>query len=176
MRLRDYLLADLRTIHAINQGAVPAVGTETPEALAHIADQSLIALVAEVDGAIAGFCQVLAPGADYRSMNYRWFSERYDDFVYLDRIAIAPEFHRRGLGRAMYAEVERLAAERRPGAGHFTLEVNLRPRNEVSLAFHAELGFVEVGQQETDYGALVSLMAKQLGVEQSGVASAPAPD
>jgi hypothetical protein len=31
-----------------------------------------------------------------------------------------------------------------------------------SLRFHARKGFVEVGQQETDYGALVSLMAKRL--------------
>ena len=62
----------------------------------------------------------------------------------------------------MYAEVERLAAERRPNATDFTLEVNLRPRNDQSLTFHAGLGFVEVGQQETDYGTLVSLMAKPL--------------
>jgi hypothetical protein len=30
------------------------------------------------------------------------------------------------------------------------------------LTFHDQLGFVEVGQQETDYGSLVSLMAKPL--------------
>lgn len=162
MILREYRAADLPTIHAINEAAYPAVGTETIEDLGHIADESLIALVAEVDDAIAGFCLVLAPGADYDSMNYRWFSERYDDFVYLDRVALVPAVHRRGIGRAMYAEVERLAAERRPSAHDFTLEVNLRPRNDQSLAFHARLGFVEVGQQETDYGALVSLMAKPL--------------
>ncbi|NNE11269.1 MAG: GNAT family N-acetyltransferase, partial [Ilumatobacter sp.] len=61
-----------------------------------------------------------------------------------------------------YAEVERLARELRPAAASFTLEVNLRPRNETSLAFHDRLGFVEVGQRETDYGALVSMMVKPL--------------
>lgn len=162
MLLRPYRRDDLAAIHAINEDAVPAVGTETVDALAHIAHQSVVAIVAEADGAVAGFCLVLAPGADYRSMNYRWFSDRYDDFVYLDRIAIAPEHRRRGFGRAMYSEVERLARERQPGARRFTLEVNLRPRNDVSLAFHAELGFREVGRHETDYGALVSLMAKPL--------------
>lgn len=162
MLLRDYRPADLDTIHRINQGEVPAVGTETIEDLGDIADQSTIALVAEVDEQIAGFCLVLAPGADYDSLNYLWFSERYDDFVYLDRVAFPAAFQGRGFGRAMYAEVERLAAERQPNATDFTLEVNLRPRNDRSLAFHSQLGFSEVGQQETDYGALVSLMAKPL--------------
>ena len=162
MLLRDYRPADLETIHRINQGEVPAVGTETIEDLGDIADQSTIALVAEVDDQVAGFCLVLAPGADYDSLNYLWFSERYDDFVYLDRVAFPVAFQGRGLGRAMYAEVERLAAERQPNATDFTLEVNLRPRNDRSLAFHSRLGFREVGQQETDYGALVSLMAKPL--------------
>jgi hypothetical protein len=160
--LREYRSDDLVAVHAINQGEVPAVGDETVDALAHIASESEVALVAEIDGQVAGFCLVLSPGADYGSLNYAWFSERYDDFVYLDRVAIPPPFQRRGIGRALYAEVERLAAVRRPSARHFALEVNLRPRNDRSLAFHAGLGFIEVGQRETDHGALVSLMSKPI--------------
>jgi predicted GNAT superfamily acetyltransferase len=160
--VREYRVGDLPVIHAINEAAYPAVGTETIDDLGHIASESIIALVAEVDGEIAGFCLVLGPDADYDSMNYQWFLARYDDFVYLDRVALSPAFQRRGIGRAMYAEVERFARERRPTATQLTLEVNLRPRNDHSLAFHAELGFTEVGQQETDYGARVSLMAKPL--------------
>ncbi len=162
MELRSYQPDDLVAIHSINEAAVPAVGSETMAALGRIADQSLIALVAHEGDEVAGFCLVLAPEADYGSMNFRWFQGRYDDFVYLDRVAVAPAFHRRGLGRTMYGEVERLAAERRPSATAFTLEVNIRPRNDQSLAFHAELGFAEVGQRETAYGTLVSLMAKSL--------------
>jgi len=168
LRLRGYHPADLPAIHAINQAAYPAVGAETVDDLGEIADESLIALVAHecgtevTDGAIAGFCLVLGPEARYDSLNFLWFRDRYDDFVYLDRVALSPAYRGRGLGRMMYAEVERLAVERRPTARHFTLEVNLRPRNDGSLAFHAALGFVEVGQQETDYGTLVSLMAKPL--------------
>jgi predicted GNAT superfamily acetyltransferase len=44
----------------------------------------------------------------------------------------------------------------------FTLEVNLEPRNDGSLRFHDRLGFVEVGQQVSGSGKLVSLMAKTL--------------
>ncbi len=166
VQLRSYHRHDLDAIHTINQAAVPAVGSETIDELARIADQSTIALVAHDEtNEVAGFCLVLEPGVDYDSGNYRWFGERYDEFVYLDRIAIAPSFRRRGLGRAFYDEVERLAVERCPHATQFTLEVNLRPRNDTSLAFHAELGFVEVGRRETSYGALVSLMAKPLAMD-----------
>ena len=161
MPVRLLVPADLDRVLAINESGVPGVGPIDASQLAHLVDESSMALVATVDDptddTVAGFCLVLPPGADYGSVNYRWFSERYDDFVYLDRVAIAPEFQGRGLGRELYDEVER-----RADAAWFTLEVNLRPRNDGSLAFHDRLGFVEVGQQETNYGTLVSLMAKPL--------------
>ena len=156
-RVRDIVAADLATIHAINEAGTPGVASESPAQLAAITRESCIALVAELDGVVVGFCQVLAPGADYDSMNYAWFSARYDDFVYLDRIAVAPGHRGRDIGAGLYAEIER-----RTRAAWFTLEVNLLPRNEGSLRFHARHGFVEVGQQDTDYGATVSLMAKRL--------------
>ena len=163
MPVRLLTPTDLDRVLAINDSGVPGVGPIESAALGHLVGESSIALVATVDDdnaageVVAGFCLVLSPGADYGSVNYRWFCERYDDFVYLDRVAIAPGFQGRGLGRALYDEVERRAA-----APWFVLEVNLRPRNDGSLAFHDRLGFVEVGQQETDYGHLVSLMAKPL--------------
>ena len=48
MILREYQVADLPVIHAINEAAYPAVGTETIDDLGHIAAESIIALVAEV--------------------------------------------------------------------------------------------------------------------------------
>ena len=162
MQLRRYRPDDLAAIHAINQAEVPAVGDETASALDDIAAESTITIVADIDGDIGGFCFVLGAGAAYASLNYAWFSERYDDFVYLDRVAISPAFQRRGMGRAIYAEVERLAAEHHPTATDFVLEVNLKPRNETSLAFHAQLGFVEVGQRTGADGKVVSMMAKSL--------------
>jgi predicted GNAT superfamily acetyltransferase len=162
MLLRDYRPDDLPRLHELNEGAYPGVASETIEKLGAIAEHSVIRVIAEIDGEIAGFCLVLAAGADYDSVNFVWFGERYDDFVYLDRVAVDPAFKRSGVGRAMYAEVERLLAERCPSATELTLEVNLEPRNDESLAFHHRLGFAEVGQQETNYGTRVSLMTKPL--------------
>ena len=59
------------------------------------------ALVAEVDGRFAGFCWVMRPGQSYASENYVWFSQQYDDFVYLDRIAVLPDYRRYGIGRML---------------------------------------------------------------------------
>lgn len=162
MLLRRFEPADLKRVWEINEGEVPAVGRETPDTLAHIAGESMIALVAEGEAGVGGFCFVLPPGANYDSPNYLWFSDRYDDFIYLDRIAIAPPFQRRGWGHAMYEEIERQAKLTRPGATSFALEVNLEPRNEKSLRFHDQLGFVEVGVRAPRPDYAVSMMVKGL--------------
>lgn len=156
--IRDLQPGDIAAATAINNANTPAVGEATAEHLTHLLGQSQIALAATgAGGELAGFCLVLGPGADYQSVNYRWFSERYDDFAYLDRVAVAEPARNAGIGTALYAEVEQ-----RTTAPWFLLEVNLRPRNDGSLRFHHRLGFTEVGQQETDYGVLVSMLAKPL--------------
>lgn len=112
--------------------------------------------VIECDGQTAGFVLVFAPGTDYDSENYLWFSERFGDrFDYLDRIVISDAFRRRGLASAVYDEIEAAAAAR----GRLVLEVNVDPPNEPSLAFHRGRGFVEVGRLGPP-GHRVSLMAR----------------
>ena len=156
--IRDLTSSDVGAATDINNANTPAVSAIDAAAMHHLIDQSVVALGAEsADGRLAGFCIVLGPGADYGSVNYRWFSERYDDFAYLDRVAVDERARSSGIGAALYAEVERRVA-----APWFLLEVNLRPRNDGSLRFHQRLGFTEVGQLETDYGILVSLLAKKL--------------
>ncbi|MEM6678175.1 MAG: GNAT family N-acetyltransferase [Pseudomonadota bacterium] len=86
-----------------------------------------------------------APGAGYQSENYRWFSERYDRFAYVDRIIVSEAARSRGLARALYGALAEAALE----ADHRTLccEVNRDPPNPGSDAFHDRLGFREVGSQ-----------------------------
>ncbi len=160
MLVRDLTISDVESIAIINAANVPAVGEADEAHLAHLLEQASIALGAELRGEVVGFCIVLAPGADYGSVNYRWFSERYSSFAYLDRVAVTETHRGLGIGAALYGEVERRLGASVPW---FVLEVNLRPRNDGSLRFHARQGFEEVGQQETGYGTLVSLLAKPLG-------------
>ena len=89
-------------------------------------------------------CSALREGTPYDSPNYRWFSERYPEFVYIDRIVIARPFRRLGLGRVFYADVTSYAEVRVPV---LTCEVFLEPRDDISVLFHGTYGFQEVGQQ-----------------------------
>jgi predicted GNAT superfamily acetyltransferase len=111
-------------------------------------------------GRIVGFLVGLeGPGLDYASLNYRWFGERYERFLYVDRVVVDPAGQGRGLGRSLYeAFVER-------AEGHTALcaEVNIRPRNDGSLAFHDDFGFAPVGEQDTEAGSKrVRMFAKEL--------------
>lgn len=166
MKLRDACAADLPAIHAINQAEVPAVGDITPATLEWYFRRAACLRVVEVDGAIAGFLLGLRPGLDYASPNYGWFAGRYADFYYIDRFAVGAAWRRRGIGRALYADVEQHA--RAVGAPLLACEVNLRPRNDASLAFHAAEGFTEVGRQHTDGGSkTVAMLTKRLDADVS---------
>lgn len=155
---------DLDTLLALNNAAVPAVNTLTRDSLEDLVGWSCSCLVgADHDGTVAGFALLLGPGLDYPSPNYRFFTSRTlppekADFVYLDRVVVGPDFRRRGVATTLYDHIEREYA-----GSVFTCEVNVRPANEVSMAFHVGRGFQEVGRQDTDAGAkTVALLRKPL--------------
>jgi predicted GNAT superfamily acetyltransferase len=151
---------DLAEVLALNNASVPEVNELDAAEVARLAGLAEVALVAEIEGHFAGFCWTIGPEQPYHSLNYTWFSARYTDFTYLDRIAVAADFRRYGAGRAMYADLVRRFTGVRPV---ILCEVNVRPRNDVSLRFHEGLGFREVGQQDTDGGKkTVSLLELSL--------------
>lgn len=160
--LRDGDAADLEAIHALNQANDPHVNALSPEALRAIVAESALLRVATVDGEVVAFVLALAPRADYASANFRWFRERYAAFLYVDRIAVELRQRGRGIGAMLYDAVEARAVAL--GMPLIACEVNLRPPNPESLAFHAHRGFVEVGRQDTEGGAkTVALLAKHVG-------------
>lgn len=157
MLIRPFADHDVPDALALNNACVPDVNELDEVAMRRLLEWSELALTAEVDGRFAGFCWTLGPGLPYESLNYTWFGRRYDDFAYLDRIAVHPDFRGEGIGRACYDDLRRRLTGVRPV---LLCEVNTRPRNEVSLRFHARVGFTEVGTQDTDGGTkTVSLLA-----------------
>ncbi len=161
VKIRETIGDDLPAALALNNGSIPALNALDAAEIERLLGIAACALTAEVDGAFAGFCITFPPGVEYASLNYGWFSRTYDDFVYLDRIAVDPAYRRLGIGKAFYDHV----IERFTGVfPRLLCEVNVRPRNEASLLFHHSIGFREVGQQDTDGGnKTVSLLALHLG-------------
>ena len=151
--------ADYPRVLEINQANVPDVGSIDAARLEFLVGESSIALVVDVGGEVTGFCLVLPPDSVYDSVNYRWFSERFDDFMYLDRVAFDAAAQGQGLGTMLYAEVDRRLADV-DQVERLTLEVNVDPPNEASLAFHSKRGFTEVGRQDTPYGIEVSMQSR----------------
>lgn len=160
--IRPVIADDFDRLLEINNAAVPAVNALTRVELEHFAAIAPYFRVAHPgDGAAAGMMIALAPASDYGSANYRWFEAHYHGFLYVDRIVVDPAARSAGIGAALYSDLE--AAARAMGAPRLACEVNLRPANTGSLAFHERLGFRPVGTQDTEGGAkTVQLMVLEL--------------
>jgi len=104
-----------------------------------VAKAFLALAVVEADALLVAFDE----RADYRSPNFLWFRDRFDRFVYVDRVVVAAYARGRGLARALYLQLFARARD----AGHDTVvaEVNVDPPNPGSHAFHAAMGFRAVG-------------------------------
>ncbi len=158
--IRDVCRADLDAVLALNNAASPGILPLQATDVERFFSCADYFRVAEVGQRIVGFLVALREGHDYASPNYRWFSEREKSFVYIDRIVLAPDQRRFGLGRVFYCDVESFAEVRVP---RLTCEVFLEPPNDAAVLFHGTFGFNEAGQQRVPPGDIrVSLLAKDL--------------
>ena len=156
--IKPACVADYASVLALNESVLPHVNSIGVAELTALAEQAFAFDLVWSEHIVAGFMLTLPEGANYQSLNYRWFSERYPQFLYVDRIVVSDAFVRQGVGALLYDRLEKLAPETSP---MLACEVNLRPANPGSLAFHKRVGFHEVGQQETGNGEKrVSLMIK----------------
>lgn len=158
--ITDVDKADLSAILELNESEVPHVGKIDIDRMRWFADNAACFRVAKVADQLAGFLIGLRPGTAYASPNYRWFCDRYDEFAYIDRVAVATHARRRGLASLLYDD---FAAEMPDSVRVMTCEVNSQPPNEQSMRFHTRLGFREVGKlTSTDDSKEVALLLKDL--------------
>ncbi len=158
--IRDVLPEDLDAVLTLNQSETPHVGSVDGQKMQWFASHATYFRVAALDDRIAAFLVGLRPGTSYKSPNYLWFCERYADFAYIDRVAVAEFARRNGLASRLYDDF----ASTVPDTVEFmTCEVNIQPPNESSMIFHRGLGFRQVGTQKTEGGAKeVAMLAKKL--------------
>ena len=133
---------------ALNNSHARELSWLEPERLEHLVREAFYARrIGDLDAFLIAFDQ----DARYDSPNFLWFRERYPRFVYVDRIVTAASARGRGYAQQLYFDLFEQAA--RAGHERVACEINLSPPNPGSDAFHAALGFAEVGSAAIHGGA-----------------------
>ena len=149
MQISDVDANDLEEVWHLNQDSVPHVSDVGLDEIRWFSRHAHYFRVAKQTGRLAGFLIGLRPGLPYKSPNYRWFSEHYSDFGYIDRVAVAESARRLGIATGLYRD---FAATLDKSVAVMTCEVNIRPNNASSMRYHQQYGFVQVGTQHTEGG------------------------
>ena len=159
--IRDANPADAPAILALNLESEALMSPMDALRFAQLRDMAAYLRVAEDESGVAAFLLAFREGTDYDSPNYRWFTERYERFLYVDRIAVAADRQGRGLGPALYANLFDFA--RAHEIPRVVCEFYSVPLNLPSQRFHARAGFSEIGSQWLDSGKQVSFQEALLG-------------
>jgi predicted GNAT superfamily acetyltransferase len=149
IKVRDVADEELPLVLDLNEQALPHVNRIDLDTIRWFARTVTYFRVAEIGGRVAAFLIAITPQADYPSPYFGWFCQRYSDFLYIDRVAVAPWARHQGLGWALYRDLEQVALE----SGWIVVtDVYSDPPNHISLAFHAKYGFEQVGVQVVEDG------------------------
>jgi predicted GNAT superfamily acetyltransferase len=151
--IRTLRPTDLELIHKWNESTVPKVNSLTFEEFRLQSINCTHSYIQySTDSMPVGFIFLYDEKTYYDSLNYLYFKNRYQKFLYVDRIIIAGEYQKKGYGQQLYDFV---IDTHNPDI--FCCEVNSTPPNRQSLSFHQKYGFNEIGQQ-TVYNKVVSLL------------------
>lgn len=146
--LRSANTKDLQAILDLNEEAVQYTAPMDLERLESIFKASDLCCVAEVDGKVVAFFLALLEGKDYDGINYKWFLERYEKLLYIDRIAVSEKCKGHNIGTMLYEKAFEYA--RTNHLQMLAAEINIEPPNLTSLKFHKKFGFSEVGKLASD--------------------------
>lgn len=150
MFIRDAQEEDYSTIIRLNASEVEHTSAMDLDRLRYLVSLSSYLRVAQVDSQVVAFLLAMPAGAPYHNDNFRWFSSRYDSFLYIDRIVVERDFQGSGIGSLLYQDVSTFAGA--ADIPRLTCEINAVPPNKPSVAFHSRHGFGEVGSQWLDDG------------------------
>jgi len=73
--------ADFTEVLALNEESVKYLSPLSSSQLASLHRQAAFHSVVEVEGCVVAFILALRQGADYDSVNYQWFVQRYAEFL-----------------------------------------------------------------------------------------------
>jgi len=152
--IRDATPADRDAILALNLESEALMSPMDGARLAQLSAMAAYLRVLEDARGVGAFLLAFREGAAYDSPNYRWFEDRSQRFLYVDRIAVAGDRQGRGLGPALYANLFDFALAH--AVPRVVCEYYSEPLNEPSRRFHERAGFREIGSQRLPNGKTVS--------------------
>ncbi|MCH1443716.1 MAG: GNAT family N-acetyltransferase [Candidatus Poseidoniaceae archaeon] len=159
METRPLTQSDVHSIWSINEQGLPGTGQVSEEEVSDLLKLSTLSFGVFRKEELVGFVICLSPRTEYKSLNYGWFNEKYDDFIYVDRIAVSLDHRNKGIGSKIYAEVIAYSQEHEiPVAA----EVNLNPPNPGSMRFHHRFNFKQVGVFNHEQKSVTMLLRSHL--------------
>jgi predicted GNAT superfamily acetyltransferase len=141
--LRDATQDDYGTVLALNLADAAHTSPMDSARLAALDGMSCYHRVVCIDAQVSGFLLAMRNDALYENDNFVWFTRKYENFVYVDRVVISPAARGQHLGSLLYEDLFRWA--RQIGIPLVTCEYNIVPANQPSRLFHQKFGFREQG-------------------------------
>jgi predicted GNAT superfamily acetyltransferase len=142
--IRDALTGDLPAVLQLNVTFEHHLSRVDAARLAQLHAQASYHRVVEYQGEVVAFLMAHLKGTAYDSDNYAWFSHRYEQFAYIDRVVVAQSMQGKGVGQRLYDDV--FAWAQAQGAPCVVCEFDIEPPNVDSERFHAKRGFTSVGR------------------------------
>ncbi len=139
---------DVPTMWQINEQGLPGTGKVSQQEMENLLTLSELSLGVFDDKKLLGFVICLLPNTDYGSLNYAWFNERFNEFIYVDRVAVTTDYRNQGIGSMLYEKVFEYGKSNNIPV---TAEVSLNPPNPGSDRFHSRHGYQVIGK--LDQGA-----------------------
>ncbi len=105
MLLRDANPDGFAEILRMNQESVQFLSPMDAVRLIVLHEMAAYHRVLSEGGRACAFLLAMREACDYDSPNLSWFTERYDQFLYVDRVVISADQQGRGLGPMLYADL-----------------------------------------------------------------------
>ena len=136
----------LEDIYRLNQENTPEVGSlPSAQSLQELIKISSNTFYFSKNDELIGFIICFRENSVYGSENYKFFNKNKKKFIYIDRVVVKDGYRRMGFGTKFYKYLDKVASEQ---LLPICCEVNSIPRNEISMNFHINNGFKEVGNRD----------------------------
>ena len=136
----------IKHIYYLNEENTPEVGSlPSVKSLEELIKMSSNALYLSKNDEVIGFIICFRENSVYESENYKFFNNKNKKFLYIDRVVVKDGYRRMGHGTKVYKHLDKIASEH---LLPICCEVNSIPKNDVSINFHINNGYKEVGERD----------------------------